>query len=78
MFYCFKKTVQRKTKRAGVSKFYDFFCIFAKKLTVKVLIFSKIKSLKEAEFYVKSALEFGWTRNILLNFIKADSYKHQK
>jgi predicted nuclease of restriction endonuclease-like (RecB) superfamily len=43
-----------------------------------ILIFSKIKSIKEAEFYIESALESGWTHDILLNFIKTNTYKNQK
>jgi predicted nuclease of restriction endonuclease-like (RecB) superfamily len=35
-----------------------------------LLIMSKTKSMEEAAFYVESAIETGWTRDVLLNFIK--------
>lgn len=35
---------------------------------------SKTNSIEEAEFYVKQTALNGWSRNILLNFIKADTY----
>jgi len=43
-----------------------------------ILIISKVKSLKEVEFYINSVLELGLTRDLLLNFIKADSFKNTK
>ncbi|KXX66734.1 YhcG family protein [Flammeovirga sp. SJP92] len=39
-----------------------------------LLIMQKIKDDDEAEFYIKSSKEFGWSRNVLLNQIKANSY----
>ncbi|MDR0566034.1 MAG: DUF1016 N-terminal domain-containing protein, partial [Prevotellaceae bacterium] len=42
------------------------------------LILSKIKNQDEARFYVEAAAEMGWTRDVLLNFIKADTYKNAK
>jgi predicted nuclease of restriction endonuclease-like (RecB) superfamily len=42
------------------------------------LILSKIKDKAEALFYIESAIEMGWTRDILLNFINADTYQHTK
>jgi len=29
-------------------------------------------------YYVESAVKMGWTRNLLLNFIKAEAYKNAK
>jgi len=43
-----------------------------------VLIMSSVKSLEEAAYYLKEAYENCLSRNILLNFIKADSYKNAK
>ncbi|MDR3305098.1 MAG: PDDEXK nuclease domain-containing protein [Clostridiales Family XIII bacterium] len=40
-------------------------------------ILSKIKDRTEAIFYITSAVEMGWTRDVLLNFIKADAYHAQ-
>jgi len=42
------------------------------------LILSKIKNRKEALYYAESAVRMGWTRNLLLNFIKADAYHNSK
>lgn len=42
------------------------------------LILSKIKDLREALYYAEAATKMGWTRNILLNFIKADTYHNVK
>jgi predicted nuclease of restriction endonuclease-like (RecB) superfamily len=43
-----------------------------------LLILNKVKERAEAAFYVESAVEMGWTRDVLLNFIKADTYQHSK
>jgi len=40
-----------------------------------LLILSKIKDDKEAEFYLNATKEYGWSRNVLLNQIKAQAYK---
>ncbi|MDR1878186.1 MAG: PDDEXK nuclease domain-containing protein [Bacteroidales bacterium] len=70
-----------------MKRFYEFYCNEDEKLpqTVAVLpwghhrlILSKIKIKEEALFYVASAIEMGWTRDVLLNFIKADTYKNAK
>ncbi|MCP4605672.1 MAG: DUF1016 domain-containing protein [Proteobacteria bacterium] len=42
-----------------------------------VLIFSKIKESKQREYYLQTARDFGWTRNVLLNQIKVDAYSRQ-
>ena len=42
------------------------------------LILSKIKRKEEALFYINSSLEMGLTRDLLLNFLKADTYKNAK
>ncbi len=41
-----------------------------------LLILTKIGNDKEAEFYLKATAEFGWSRAVLLNQIKSQSYKH--
>jgi predicted nuclease of restriction endonuclease-like (RecB) superfamily len=43
-----------------------------------LLIMSKIKDVEEALYYAESAAIMGWTRDILLNFIKADTYHTAK
>jgi predicted nuclease of restriction endonuclease-like (RecB) superfamily len=35
----------------------------------------KVKNLKEKEYYIRASIEFGWSRNVLLNQIKAGAYK---
>jgi len=42
------------------------------------LILSKIKDRQEAIYYAEAAVKMGWTRNLLLNFIKADTYHNAK
>ena len=42
------------------------------------LILSKIKDRQEALYYAEAAVKMGWTRNLLLNFIKADTYHNAK
>ncbi len=43
-----------------------------------LLILSKAKTHDEATFYVQKAIELGWTRDILLNYIKAGAYYNEK
>jgi predicted nuclease of restriction endonuclease-like (RecB) superfamily len=43
-----------------------------------ILIFSKIKDETEREYYIKACARFGWSRNVLLNQIKANIYKLSK
>jgi len=42
------------------------------------LILSKIKDKKEALYYAEASVKMGWTRNLLLNFINADTYRNAK
>ena len=39
-----------------------------------IIIMSKVKTGEEREYYLKSCAKFGWSRNVLLNQIKADAY----
>ncbi len=39
-----------------------------------LLIMEKVTDEKEREYYIKSSRDFGWSRNILLNQIKAGAY----
>jgi len=70
-----------------MKRFYGFYCIADVKLRQAVavlpwkhnlLILSSVNSLEEAKYYVEIIHENCLSRNILLNFIKADTYKHQK
>lgn len=40
-----------------------------------LLILTKIKDDNEAEFYLTATKEYGWSRNVLLNQIKAKAYQ---
>ena len=42
------------------------------------LILNKIKDRTEAIYYAEAAAKMSWTRNLLLNFIKADTYHNSK
>lgn len=43
-----------------------------------LLLLDKINDNSEAFFYAQKAVELGWTRDVLLNYIKADSYHAEK
>ena len=43
-----------------------------------ILIMQRLKNSSERFFYLKATSEFGWTRDVLLNQIKADAYQRQK
>src|SRR3989338_456080 len=40
-----------------------------------ILIFSKARNKKEREYYLKSTIKMGWSRNVLLNQMKASAYQ---
>lgn len=40
-----------------------------------ILIFSQIKNKEERAYYLKASAEMGWSRNVLLNQIKAGAYQ---
>ncbi len=69
-----------------MKKFYEYYHLADTKLRSSVavlpwghnlLIMSKVKSENEAFFYVSKAIELGWTKDILLNYIKANSYQNE-
>jgi len=39
-----------------------------------ILIMQKVKNDKEREYYLATSIKFGWSRNVLLNQIKAGAY----
>lgn len=43
-----------------------------------IIIFGKIKDKKEQEYYLQATGQMGWSRNVLLNQIKADAYRNHK
>lgn len=40
-----------------------------------LLILNKIDGVEEAKYYLKETAKYGWSRNVLLNAIKADVYR---
>ncbi len=70
----------------NMKKFYERFCNADAKLQRSVavlpwrhilLIMSKTNSDEEALFYSTKTVELAWTRDILLNYIKAKSYSQE-
>ncbi|MFH1259508.1 MAG: DUF1016 N-terminal domain-containing protein [Elusimicrobiota bacterium] len=43
-----------------------------------IVILQMIKDDKEREYYIRSTAKMGWSRNVLLNQIKAGAYQYQK
>ncbi|MEE4355863.1 MAG: PDDEXK nuclease domain-containing protein [Desulfococcaceae bacterium] len=43
-----------------------------------LLIINKIKQEDAREYYLKASKDYGWSRNVLLNQIKADAYSRHK
>jgi predicted nuclease of restriction endonuclease-like (RecB) superfamily len=43
-----------------------------------ILILQKIKSDEERKYYLEATSKFGWTRNVLLNQIKAGAYERAR
>ena len=42
-----------------------------------LLIMSKLKNADERQFYIKATIDMKWSRNVLLNQIKANTYQRQ-
>ncbi len=70
-----------------MKKFYEFYKDVDEKLRQLVAllpwkhnlyIMSNVNSIDEAKYYAEQSYKNNWSRNILLNFIKADTYKHVK
>jgi predicted nuclease of restriction endonuclease-like (RecB) superfamily len=43
-----------------------------------IVILQMVKDVKEREYYIRATTEMGWSRNVLLNQIKANAYRYQK
>ncbi len=43
--------------------------------TKNVVIFQKSKDVLEREFYIKSVIKFGWTKDLLINHMESKTYK---
>ena len=43
--------------------------------TKNVVIFQKVKDVLAREFYIKSVMKFGWTKDLLINHLESNSYE---
>jgi predicted nuclease of restriction endonuclease-like (RecB) superfamily len=43
-----------------------------------IVILQMVKDIEERAYYISASSEMGWSRNVLLNQIKAGAYQHQK
>lgn len=43
-----------------------------------IVIMQMVKDPKEREYYIRATAEMGWSRNVLMNQIKAGAYRYQK
>ncbi len=43
-----------------------------------IVILQMVKDAKEREYYIRATAEMGWSRNVLMNQIKAGAYRYQK
>jgi len=43
-----------------------------------IVILQMVKDMKEREYYIRATAEMGWSRNVLMNQIKAGAYRYQK
>ena len=71
----------------NMKQFYDTFSSADEKLQQLVavlpwghnlLLMNKLQSLDEIYYYANEAVNLGWSRNMLLNYIKADQYHHKQ
>jgi predicted nuclease of restriction endonuclease-like (RecB) superfamily len=71
----------------NMKSFYEFYALADIKVQQlaallpwmhNVLIISRVKNMEEAVYYLSEAHENSLSRNVLLNIIKADSYKNAK
>lgn len=71
----------------NMKQFYDTFSLTDQKLQQLVavlpwghnlLLMNKLSTQEEMMYYAKEAVTLGWSRNVLLNYIKADAYGQNK
>lgn len=69
----------------NMKHFYEQFASCSQKLQQLVavlpwghilLLMNRLQDIKAIEYYAQQSVEMGWSRNVLLNFIKADTYGH--
>jgi len=42
------------------------------------VILSRVKNIKDREFYIKGTIQYGWSRNVLIHQIEAEAHKQTK
>ena len=71
----------------NMKQFYERFSVADQKLQQLVavlpwghnlLLMNKLSTYEEIEYYATEATKLGWSRNVLLNYIKADSFHNAK
>ena len=71
----------------NMKQFYDTFSASDQKLQQlvavlpwghNVLLMNKLSSQEEILYYANEAVKLGWSRNVLLNYIKADTYRQSQ
>jgi len=43
-----------------------------------LVILSRVKNIKDREFYIKGTIQFGWSRDVLIHQIEAEAHKQMK
>lgn len=43
-----------------------------------LVILSRVKNIKDREFYIKGTIQYGWSRNVLIHQIEAEAHKQTK
>ncbi len=43
-----------------------------------LIILSRVKNIKDREFYIKGTIQFGWSRDVLIHQIEAEAHKQAK
>jgi predicted nuclease of restriction endonuclease-like (RecB) superfamily len=43
-----------------------------------LVILSRVKDMKEREFYIRRTIEFGWSRDVLVHQIESEAHKQTK
>lgn len=43
-----------------------------------LVILSKVKNIKDREFYIKTTIQYGWSRDVLIHQIEAEAHKQVK
>ena len=73
-----KQAVSELKLKQAVSEFKNFNeLLFSVPWGHHILLIQKTKDIAERVYYLKCSHDYGWSRNVLLNQVKAKSYKRQ-